>query len=144
VVLGAAHASERDLHMAALLDQGFTIMDVPPVNREPQVASRMPSIIGSAHAATMPPPRPPPAKWAVQIGAYPSETAARQAAAAARKLVDAGEVHTEAVNLHGKTNWRAQLIGLGQAEARDTCATLAKHKLSCMPLRPDPGQLASG
>ncbi len=29
VVLGAAHAGERDLHMAALLDQGFGRMDVP-------------------------------------------------------------------------------------------------------------------
>jgi D-alanyl-D-alanine carboxypeptidase len=29
VVMGAAHAGERDLHMASLLDQGFEQMDVP-------------------------------------------------------------------------------------------------------------------
>jgi D-alanyl-D-alanine carboxypeptidase len=143
VVMGAAHASERDQHMAALLDQGFTAMDVPLPGREQQVASRLPSLIGTAHAATLPT-RPAPAKWGVQVGAYPSESAARQAAAAARKIVATGEVHTEAVTVHGKTSWRAQLTGLGQAEARGTCAALAKHKLSCMPLRPEPGQLASG
>jgi len=144
VVLGAAHASERDLHMAALLDQGFTSMDVPPPGHEPQVASRMPSLIGTAHAATMPAPRPPPAKWSVQVGAFATEAAAHQAAVEARRIVDAGEVHTEPVNVHGKTSWRAQLIGLGQAEAQNTCVALAKHRLACTPLRLEPGQLANG
>jgi hypothetical protein len=116
---------------------------VRPVSREPQVASRLPSIIASAHAAPLPP-RAPPAKWVAQVGAFATEAAARQAAAAARRIIDAGEVHTEAVNVHGKMTWRAQLTGLGQAEVRDSCAVLAKHKLPCTPLRPESGQLASG
>jgi len=144
VVFGAAHPGERDLHMTALLDQGFTSLDVPPARRDQQTASRLPSIIAAAHAATLPAPRPPPARWSVQVGAFATEPAARQAATAARRIVDAGEVHIEPANVRGKTTWRAQLIGLGQAEARDTCAALAKHKLPCTPLRPDPGQLASG
>ena len=143
VVMGAARAGERDLHMAALLDQGFTTMDVPPVRRDTQVASRLPSFIATAHAAPLPAPRAPPAKWSVQIGAFATEAAARQAAAAARRMVDAGEVHIEPVTARGKTAWRAQLTGLGQTEAHDTCAALARHKLACTPLRPEPGQLAS-
>ena len=144
VVLGAAHASERDQHMAALLDQGFATMDVPPVGRETQTASRLPSLIPAAHAAPMPAPRPPPAKWSVQIGAFASEAAARQAAATARRLIDAGEVHVEPVTVRGKTNWRAQLTGFAPAEARDACTALARHRLPCTPLRSEPGQLASG
>jgi hypothetical protein len=76
VVMGAARAGERDLHMAALLDQGFTTMDVPPVRRDTQVASRLPSFIATAHAAPLPAPRAPPAKWSVQIGAFATEAGA--------------------------------------------------------------------
>lgn len=51
VVLGAAHGGERDLHMAALMDQGFDRMGVAApliARREPP---RMPSIISVAQAA---------------------------------------------------------------------------------------------
>ncbi|MBV8912989.1 MAG: D-alanyl-D-alanine carboxypeptidase, partial [Acetobacteraceae bacterium] len=52
VVLGAASGGERDLHMAALLDQGFQRMGVPieVASREPP-SYRMPSLIGVAAAA---------------------------------------------------------------------------------------------
>ena len=52
VVLGAGSNPERDAHMAMLLDQGFEQMDVPP-ERRTTVASRMPSLVGTAHAATL-------------------------------------------------------------------------------------------
>ena len=149
VVMGAAHASERDLHMAALLDQGFTAMDVaPPPRRDgSRVASRaMPSIIAAAHAATLPAP-PPRAiatpKWGVQVGAFASEAAARQAAATARRLLDGGEIHVEAAPAKGKAPaWRAQLTGLSAAGAREGCQALAKHKMPCVPL--NLGAAASG
>lgn len=53
VVLGASNGWERDVHMAALLDQGFTRMGVPVevARREPP---RLP-FIGSAQAAPLPP-----------------------------------------------------------------------------------------
>ena len=52
VVLGAGSNPERDAHMAMLLDQGFEQMDVPP-ERRTTVASRMPGLVGTAHAATL-------------------------------------------------------------------------------------------
>ena len=52
VVLGASSNPERDAHMATLLDQGFEQLDVPP-ERRTTVASRMPSLVGTAHAATL-------------------------------------------------------------------------------------------
>jgi D-alanyl-D-alanine carboxypeptidase len=51
VVLGAGSNGERDLHMAALLDQGFEREDVPLTPRETLVAGRLPSVIGAAQAA---------------------------------------------------------------------------------------------
>lgn len=141
VVMGASHAGERDVHMAALLDQGFEQMNVPVGRHEPQVAARLPSIVPAAHAATLPPPRPP-AKWSVQVGAFATEVAARQAAESAHTIAQSGEIHVEPLTQRGHITWRAQLIGLNPAEARGTCAALARHHMACTPLRPDPGQLA--
>ena len=54
VVLGASNGSERDVHMAALLDQGFLRMGIAPV----EVARREPfyrlPLMGSARAAPVP------------------------------------------------------------------------------------------
>ena len=55
VVLGARSNGERDVHMTALLDDGFDRMDVPVMRRAgPRL--RMPQLIASAAAAPMPPP----------------------------------------------------------------------------------------
>ena len=53
VVLGAASNGQRDLHMAALLDQGFEREDVPLTPRETLVAARLPGLIGAAQAAEL-------------------------------------------------------------------------------------------
>ncbi len=47
VVLGAGSNPERDAHMAALLDQGFDQLDVPPERRTMLASSRMPSLVGT-------------------------------------------------------------------------------------------------
>jgi D-alanyl-D-alanine carboxypeptidase len=52
VVLGAASNPERDLHMATLLDEGFEQMGVPVEHRPSHF--RMPSLISSAEASTLP------------------------------------------------------------------------------------------
>jgi D-alanyl-D-alanine carboxypeptidase len=142
VVLGAARPSERDMHMASLLDQGFERMDVPVQTARRDPPSR-PSLIPQANAATMPvPPRPAMTKWAVQVGSFTTESAARVAAAGARKLADAGQVRIEQAMVGKRVMWRAQLIGLNAAEANGTCNALARRKLPCNVLKPDPSQLA--
>src|SRR5262249_20697692 len=96
VVLGAASNPERDAHMAALLDQGFEQMDVP-VERRTMVASRVPALVSSAHAATVAeqPVRQvgrgrasPTAAWGIQVGSFGSERAARDAAVGALRVAD--------------------------------------------------------
>ncbi len=163
VVLGAARAADRDNQMKTLLDEGFAQMDVAPVitasrhepgGRFPLAQQSLPA--HPAQPPTLParplPPAPPNAtqarpqqtKWSVQVGSFPQETAAREAAGAARKLAEAGQPHVEPATAKGHTTWRAQLTGLSAAEANGTCAALARHKTACIVLKPEAGQLARG
>jgi D-alanyl-D-alanine carboxypeptidase len=79
--------------------------------------------------------------WAVQVGAFPGQAAARRAATKAHQVLAMGEVHVESVVIHRRAHWRAQLDGLRHAEAVRACAILARHKQACLLVRPD--QLAS-
>jgi D-alanyl-D-alanine carboxypeptidase len=152
VVLGASSNPERDVHMAALLNQGFEQMDVPP-ERPTTIASRLPGIVGTAHAAALADPpvrqasrgRSPPAAsaWAIQVGSFASERAAREAASSARRAADDGEARVEAAGTRGRTTWRAQVFGLTAAEAQSACSVLAHRRTPCIVLRPDTRQVAS-
>ncbi len=153
VVIGASRAAGRDQHMIALLDQAYRKLDIGP-DSQPVLASRGGGFIASAHAAPLrrPPPAPPVitqaaaaaptgSGWAVQVGAFPQQAAARRAATKAHQVLAMGEVRVESVVVHRRTHWRAQLDGLRHAEAVRACAILARHKQACLLLRPD--QLAS-
>ena len=151
VVLGASSNAERDVHMAMLLNEGFEQMDVPP-ERRTTVANRLPSLIGTAHAATLEiPPRSashvrvvqPVSGWGIQVGSFGSEKAARDAAAAARRTAAAGEAHVETTTQRRRTIWRAQVVGLSASEAQSACSALAHHRTICMVLHPDQRQVAS-
>ena len=142
VVLGAARGGERDLHMMALLDQGYEKLDVPLAPRMAQ-GSRLPTLVAAAHAASIAPRPRPSARWSVQVGAFGSEAAARQAAVAARRIADAGEARVETVTVNRKPSYRAQVIGLSQTDAQVVCSALGRRKISCTPIRPEAGQMAS-
>lgn len=147
VVLGAGSNGERDVHMAALLDQGFGQMDVPIGRRPTQTAG----LIAAAHAATVDSAKiarsraiaAASSSWAIQVGSFSSEKAARQAANVGRRAADGGEVRIEAANVGRKMMWRAQVIGLTEPDAQDACSTLAHHKAPCVILRPSARIFAS-
>jgi len=155
VVLGAGSNIERDRHMMALLDDGFARLDVPTAPRpDTSLIARLPSLTTSAQAATLPHRRrygvQPVAqsamaghlalRWSVQIGSFRSQATARQAATAAKRRAHAGEIRLLPVFIHRRENWRAQLVGLTQAEAQNACAGA---KGACMLIRPQTRQLAS-
>ncbi len=155
VVLGAGSYAVRDVDMATLLNQGFEEMDVPIERHPTRVAGGL-GLIGVAHAATADPaPRPAVrAKiagggvgardgWGIQVGVYAKEKAAREAAAAARRLADDGEPRIEQATAHGRPAWRAQVTGLTAPEAQGACATLSRHRTPCMVLRPEALEVAS-
>ena len=54
VVMGASNGSERDIHMASLLDAGFDRLGIP-VSRIEMPRSRFPALFAAAAAATLPP-----------------------------------------------------------------------------------------
>jgi D-alanyl-D-alanine carboxypeptidase len=91
------------------------------------------------------PPRavPPVARWGVQIGAFPTETAAKQAALAARHAAGDGEARVEQTGIRPRFVYRAQLGGFTEGEAHDACMALARHRMPCTPLRLASGELAS-
>jgi D-alanyl-D-alanine carboxypeptidase len=77
-----------------------------------------------------------PAEWGVQVGAFAKMDAARRAAQAAQRLApnylaDA----TIDVSEAGK-RYRARLLGISQAQARDACRALDKRDMDCMTLGP--------
>ena len=162
VVMGARSGGERDIHMAGLLDQGFEQMDVPAIRRDARPERRLPSVFSVARAASPPPIVAPvlvvPARavtarasrataprYAVQVGSFASERAARDAANAARRAAGDGDPRVELLRGggHAKPQWRAQLAELTASEAPAICVTLARHKIPCMVIRPDIAQLAS-
>jgi D-alanyl-D-alanine carboxypeptidase len=143
VVLGAGSNGERDIHMASLLDHGFEQLDVLPVRKPLQLASRV-TLIASAHAAEitqLAPRHVHAANWAVQVGTYATEAAAHGAAMAARREAEAGEVRIEPIRQRTKTLWRAQVTGLTQSDAQDTCS--GYHRGGCIVLRPEARQVAT-
>lgn len=142
VVLGASRAVERDLHMAVLLNAGFDMMDVAPPTMMARRDTDRPGLVPAVTIVPVPGGRGAPAKWAVQVGAFTSEIAARKASANARRLADTGQSRVESVVIRGKTSWRAQLIGLSAAEATGTCSALVRRKMICIVLRPEAGQVA--
>ncbi len=136
--------------MVALLNQGFGEMGVPTGAPATQVASHGPSLVSSAHAATLAEvraaparPAPPAAAWGIQVGTYASERAAQEVAASAHRAADTGEVRIEHVSVRGVPLWRAQVVGLTAARAQRACVSLAHSRASCVVLRPEPGQIAS-
>jgi hypothetical protein len=79
----------------------------------------------------------------VQVGAFSSEAAARQAAAAAHRVADDGDIRVAAASVKGRTAFRAQLTGLSQIEAQQACSALSRRRIPCVQIPSDGRQLAS-
>jgi hypothetical protein len=145
-VLGAGSNTERDLHMAALLDQGFGQSDVPVMHR----ARRIAGIIATAHAATLENPRSRVrlvtaslSGWGIQLGSYATARAAHEAAALGRRAADGGETRIEAVGIGRRTLWRAQVTGLSASDAQEACGVLGHRRVTCTIIRTSPKIVAS-
>jgi cell division septation protein DedD len=99
------------------------------------------SLIPSAHAApVLRAPAGGPSRWAVQVGAFASESLARSTAAEARRKSRdlagglAFVVPTEAAR---NRLWRARVGGLSRDDAMDACAALKAQRWQCTVLSPD-------
>jgi D-alanyl-D-alanine carboxypeptidase len=157
VVLGVGTNAARDVHMAALLNQGFGEMGVSVGAAPTLVASRAPSLIASAHAATLSEVRATLPEmhtastkisagaggWSIQVGSYLTERPAREAALSAHRAADGGEIRIDHVTVRGTPLWRSRVVGLTAARAQGACSALSRTRLACAVLRPEQGQIAS-
>jgi D-alanyl-D-alanine carboxypeptidase len=172
VVLGAASNNERDIHMAALLDQGFERMNVAPVGPAARRGWMMARLSGvfttAAHAASLPAPEPAArtalarvaaprhapavteaaapaagAHWLIMVGLYANQREAREAALDGRHAAAEGAPRVAPAASHGRKLWLAEVVGLTGPQAQTACAVLARHRIPCAVRRADPGQYAS-
>lgn len=101
------------------------------------------SLIGSAHAATMP--RPPggsggASRWAVQVGAFASESLARSAAADARgkaRELSGGLAFVQPTDASRNRLYRARIGGLSREAAAEGCTKLRTLRWQCTLISPD-------
>lgn len=148
VEMGAASNAERDAHMTALLNQGFTEMGVQTGGRV-QVAGRGPALVSAAHAATPAETRPTASHvavgnaWGIQVGSYSSDKTAHKVGDDARRAAGGGELRIEHTSVRGTLLWRTQVLGLSEARAQGACAALGHRRTPCLVLRPDARLLAS-
>ena len=152
VVLGASTGAERDAHMGVLLDDGFDEMGVTIVRHGTTMASRKaPSLVASAHAATLTQARPvvaaradvPAGGWGIETGSYGAEKTAREIGQDARRAAGGGDLRIEHVTVRGTPLWRAQVMGLTEARAQGACSQLAHARTTCVLVRPNARQVAS-
>ena len=143
VVFGGRSATGRDRHMRKLLERGFRLAPVKMTAREKykrptrytrrsyrslrpkQVARRVKSTAATA-----------PKRWAIQVGAFSDPKKARMAALNAANWITRRTAFTAVVQRGQGQLYRAQLIGLSERKARDSCRVLRRHKVACMPIAP--------
>jgi len=81
----------------------------------------------------------PPVGWAVQVGAYADEAAARARLETVQALageLDAAEFYTPRFETNGRTLYRARFTGVDAANARAACARLAARDEPCYAVAP--------
>lgn len=134
VVLGASSNPDRDLKMAAMLDEGYTQLDVPlpstVLAQNTHHSGRFPSLIATAEAATLPYPAAPsqsdPGGWAIQLGRFPTSGSALHVADRAARALS-GRPRIERSWLRGRPFYRAEVAGLRESSATAYC----RHHLAC-------------
>lgn len=161
VVFGGSSGPARDARMMTMLDNAFADLQgkgVAVASAQPRArtgtetaaaeppAARMPERLSVAQGDEEDEPQPTPrpkaaaaksnAKWGVQVGAFSKRAPAlahlRQVTAKAPGPLKGSVPHVVGA---GKL-FRAQLLGLSEASARDACQKLAKARLSCVLMPP--------
>ena len=155
VVFGGKSARQRDSHLASLMDKGFA--DAAEYGLPPYPA-RKPLMMAKANGQLVPSqvtvkPRSKPdlavlqsEAWGIQIGAYSISDVAQQkaneATAKVKKAYAAAFSRIEPVTVQGKQLYRAQIMGLKEAETRPACRIMERPPHQCLVVGPEIVQLA--
>jgi D-alanyl-D-alanine carboxypeptidase len=141
--------------MTAMLDSGFgshvdpsmAIAENQPPAIAPPVAAHGPALLPSADAATVPPAAdahaPVLADWVAQIGAYTRLAKARSQAIFVAHMRGVGVPRVARLEHRGKILWTAQLAGLTQSAAYETCSVLEARRTACVIIAPQADHMAA-
>jgi D-alanyl-D-alanine carboxypeptidase len=148
--------------MTAMLDGGFgghvdpsmAIAENQPPALAPPLAAPAPapgpSFLPSAQASTLPPapdahdgPTPILADWVAQIGAYTRLAKARSQAIFVAHMRGVGVPRVARLDHRGKILWTAQLAGLTQSAAYETCSELQARRTACVIIAPQSDHMAA-
>jgi D-alanyl-D-alanine carboxypeptidase len=156
VVFGGKSAKQRDGHLATLMDKGFVA--AAEFGRPPYPA-RKPLMVASADGTLSPSsvsvkPRPKPdvellrtEAWGIQIGAYSisdvAQKKANEAVTIVKKTYQAAFGHIEPVVVSGKQLFRAQILGLKEAETRTACRLMERAPHQCLIVSPEVARTAT-
>jgi D-alanyl-D-alanine carboxypeptidase len=165
VLFGGNTARKRDTRAMELLDAGFGLADLPPEKegQKRSLIARADPLLGEVdkddgttdQGDAEDHPRKIASKkkgaghsaikevaevggrWGIQVGAYASQSAARNAAERisdqlANLVTDGIERFRPFKTKHGKTLYRAQLVGLEKANAEQACKVLKANKQTCL------------
>jgi D-alanyl-D-alanine carboxypeptidase len=158
VVLGTGSNTERDQHMAMLLDDGFNEVNGPsnrwgggvitvanaattyavrPAMPDAPVSPAVPEVVAERPAATASAPAAAKVErdFAVRAGGFPGERTARGVAMYGVRLAPSGQPRVQPVVFGRHTRYEAELVGLSETEARTVCASLARRVPGCQVVR---------
>ena len=155
IVFGGKSARQRDRHLATLMDKGF--VDAAEYGLPPYPA-RKPLMVAEADGQLVPSqvtikPRSKPdveilqsEAWGIQIGAYSISDVAQQkaneATAVVKETFTTAFSRIEPVTVSGKQLFRAQIMGLKEAETRTACRIMERAPHQCLVIGPEIVQLA--
>lgn len=150
IVFGGKSAKQRDQHLAELMDKGFS--EAAKYGRPPYPA-RKPLMMVMADGSLMPAgitikPKTKPnlallraEAWGIQIGAFSISDVAQQKAdeAASKVRLQFASVfgRIEPVTVSGKQLYRAQIMGLTQADTRTACSLMERAPHQCLIVAPE-------
>ena len=149
VVFGGKSAGQRDSHLATLMDKGF--VTAAEYGRPPYPA-RKPLLIAQngrlvPTSVTVKPKTKPDHEalasesWGIQIGAYSVSDVAHQKANEAVGMIkttfSAVVSRIEPVTVRGKQLFRAQVVGLAQADTRKACELMQRAPHQCLIVAPE-------
>jgi D-alanyl-D-alanine carboxypeptidase len=156
VVFGGKSAKQRDAHLATLMDKGFAV--AAEYGRPPYPA-RKPLMMAETDGSLVPAgitikPRGKPdvdvlrsEAWGIQIGAYSisdiAQQKANEAAVAVKKIFIAAFGRIEPVTVSGKQLFRAQIMGLTEADTQKACEIMERAPHQCLIVAPEYAGLAS-
>jgi D-alanyl-D-alanine carboxypeptidase len=173
IVMGGARPAVRDAHARELIEAAYSTLaardegrllatlNAPRLNpvREQRIMTAelagqlRPAAMGSAASAPAVQvvfedapsiDAPPPGAWAIQVGAYASEAAARArletvAMMGVHDTIAAADHVAQPLQAGGRRLWRARFAGLGADQARAACARLEARSEPCFTVPPASG-----